>query len=318
MYDHLRHMAIFCEIIDSGSLSNAAQKLSLSRSVVSEHLKALEQKAGTRLLHRTTRRQQLTHTGQEFYFHAQQMCAEAGKAWQVTRKTEENPSGPLRISAPHALMDNLVIPCINRVLDKHPNIEPILSADDKRVDILGTETDIAIRVGRLPSSSLIQKKVSSFRDALCANRYFIEKHSLPIENFLAESYQQRVHSLPFIANGWQNENIAITATHQEHSIKLEFQASRFASNVYIAKSLAKAGAGLALLPDFLVADTPELVNILQHWQLPENPVYALHTYGNQPPAVVSAFLFALVRERSQLGIEPSIAESLYGYTQRAL
>ncbi|ABV85776.1 LysR family transcriptional regulator [Shewanella pealeana] len=294
--DHLRHMAIFKQIVDSGSISAAADKLDLSKSVVSHHLKSLELAVGVQLLHRTTRRQQLTPAGKDFY----QRCRELGDisalAWQQAREAADKLAGPIKISSPHALVDSIIAPAIASLCTNNPMIRPHIQMQDRRIDLLGQDIDLAVRVGKLASSSLIQRKVGQFRDVLCASPVFIKQNTRLIK---AEDWV----SLDYIANSWQGQSIQHSLQSKASSkgnakapneLSLNFNANRYADTSSAVLSLAKAGLGIALLPDFVFEQEPLLVELLPTHQCPLNNVYALHDFGRTPPLLIKKTIDALL------------------------
>ncbi|PKG56718.1 LysR family transcriptional regulator [Shewanella sp. Choline-02u-19] len=297
--DHLRHMAIFKQIVDAGSISAAADNLALSKSVVSHHLKSLEVAIGVQLLHRTTRKQQLTPAGTDFYQHCKQMADISQVAWREARDTGGMLAGPIRISAPHALIDSIVAPAISQLCNDNPLIRPTITVADQRIDLLSDDIDLVIRVGKLPSSNLMQRQLGHFRDVICASPDYIDKHQTKID---AEQWQ----SLDYIANSWQKA----TVTHSVEPLpdgkirkaealkQLNFVANRFTDNSSAVGALAKAGLGISLLPEFVFKQAEQqglLAMLLPDYQCPMNAVYAVHDFGRKPPLLVTHTIEAVMR-----------------------
>lgn len=297
--DYLRHMAIFKQIVDAGSISAAADNLALSKSVVSHHLKSLESAIGVQLLHRTTRKQQLTPAGTDFYQRCTQMADISQTAWQEARDTGGNIAGPIRISAPHALIDSIVAPAIAELCRDNAQVKPTISVADQRIDLLSDDVDLVIRVGKLPSSNLMQRKLGEFRDVVCASPTYIERHKHEID---AEQWQ----SLDYIANSWQKERLAhelealahLTHNQTPARKRLEFVANRFTDNSSAVSALAKAGLGVALLPEFVFQQAElqnQLAMLVPDHQCPLNAVYAVHDFGQKPPQLIKTTIELLMR-----------------------
>lgn len=297
--DHLRHMSIFIEIVDAGSISAAADRLNLSKSVVSHHLKSLESAIGVQLLHRTTRRQQLTPAGKDFYHRCKQMLEISDLAWREARDTGDKLAGPIRISAPHALMDTIIAPAIACLCTDNPLIKPSIEVQDQRIDLLTDDIDLVIRVGKLASSNLIQRQVGQFRDVVCASPAYIDQHRNEIE---AEQWQ----SLDYIANSWQKarldhelEPLAPPTHNQVPALKkLEFVANRFTDNSSAVYALAKADLGVALLPEFMFQQAEQqnqLAMLVPDHQCPLNTVYAVHDFGHKPPQLIKTTIELLMQ-----------------------
>lgn len=296
--DYLRHMAIFKQIVDAGSISAAADNLDLSKSVVSHHLKSLELAVGVQLLHRTTRKQQLTPAGTDFYQRCAQMADISQTAWQEARDTGGKLAGPIRISAPHALIDSIVAPAVGELCRDNTQVRPIISVADQRVDLLSDNIDLVIRVGKLPSSNLMQRKLGDFRDIVCASPAYIEQHRNEIE---AEQWQ----SLDYIANSWQKarlihelEPLSNTNNNTAMTKHLAFVANRFTDNSSAVCALAKAGLGVALLPEFMFQQAEQqnqLAMLAPDHQCPLNTVYAVHDFGHKPPQLIKTTIELLMR-----------------------
>ena len=297
--DYLRHMAIFKQIVDAGSISAAADELDLSKSVISHHLKSLELAVGVQLLHRTTRKQQLTPAGTNFYQRCVQMANISQAAWQEARDTGGNIAGPIRISAPHALIDSIVAPAVGELCRDNTQVRPIISVADQRVDLLSDDIDLVIRVGKLPSSNLIQRKLGDFRDVVCASPAYIEQHKNEIN---AEQWL----SLDYIANSWQKPKLTHQLeplTHLTHNQaptlkRLEFVANRFTDNSSAVCALAKADLGVGLLPEFMFQQAEaqnQLAMLLPNYQCSLNAVYAVHDFGHKPPQLIKTTIELLMR-----------------------
>ena len=270
----LRYMAVFAHIVESGSITGAAESLGLSKSVVSQQLKRLEQELGVTLLKRTTRQQSLTSAGESFYHHCKSLNELANTAWDEALIQQDIPQGPLRITAPHALMSTLVAPAIARVIQQYPQLKPELITSDQHLDLTQHQIDIAIRVGQTPDCRHKQRRIGAFRDRLCG-------------------HQSLVHSgidetTPYIANHWQGRNISHVLQHKHTQDVRRFTstATILSDSFHTCLSLIQAGAGIGLIPDFIhdqQADT--IVDVFPGDQFSVNTVYALHPF-NQPPKAV--------------------------------
>jgi DNA-binding transcriptional LysR family regulator len=291
MINYLRHMTLFCRIVECSSISGAADSLEMSKSVLSQHLKALEQALDVMLLRRTTRRQVLTPAGKAFYQRCVQMNDIAEQAWQGARETKLVPIGPIKISAPNAFIDTIVAPVIGELTARYPDIRPHLVADDQRLDLLEHEIDLAIRVGELPSSGYRQRRIGSFCDVLCASPEFISQNQSALHASTTSATTTTTTTLDYIANSWQGSKIRHSLQHQQtgETIELDFVASRFANSLQAVLAMAKAGAGIALVPDFIFKQhqkNGELAELLPDYRSPSIPVYTLHAYDSQPPLLI--------------------------------
>lgn len=285
----VRHMTIFAQIVESGSITAAAEQLGLSKSVVSQHLKQLENELGTLLLKRSTRRQQLTPVGGVFFEQCQALTKIAGEAWREAQDATNRPSGKVRITAPNALMDNVVAPAIASLTTEFPELQPELLSSDERIDILQNNIDLAFRVGRSPTSNLKQQRIGQFRDVLCCSKQLSQPPSADAE------------LMPYIANQWQGREIshefsAKVVSNQATKPIFSTKPSITANSLYTCVALLRSGAGVAIIPDFMFRQfSNELIEVFPDWQLPENPVFALHPFAQYLPLAVRMCLQGVAR-----------------------
>ncbi|WP_035415853.1 LysR family transcriptional regulator [Ferrimonas kyonanensis] len=266
--DHLRQMMLFRTLVDKGSFTSASEALGLSKSVLSQHLKSLEGALGTQLLQRTTRSQVLTPTGREFY----RQCCDIGDrvslAWDRARESSGTLAGPIRISLPHALMEP-VAAALAALVIAHPAIEPELVTEDTQVDLVSEGVDLAIRVGKMPSSSLKQRRIGQFRETLA----------------MAQGCVRQDH---YVANGWEASQVVchLVGPKGEHK-QLCFTPSVRAKDLPSVLALASAGLGVARVPTFLMQRQASLIPLLPGYTTEPVGVFAVHGY-QQPPALVRA------------------------------
>ncbi len=274
-------MMLFAQIVESGSISAAANHLDLSKAVLSQHLKTLEQQLGVTLLQRTTRRQQLTPAGERFYRHCQAIGQQAQLAWQQAQQSHDEPQGPVRITAPHALMTTIVTPAIGQLIQRYPKLRPQLQISDQQLDLHQQQLDLALRVGPSVDSELSQRRIGQFRDVLCASPK------------LANAEQGR-----YIANHWQGHTIHHQLRNL-HGDTIEFSAEPHCvcDSFHSCLALIEQGVGIGLVPDFVLAQRSDrLQPLFAGYQLPANPIYLLHPYGKQLPSAVSHCIDAIEQQ----------------------
>ena len=175
----LNEMAIFAVVVASGSFTKAAEKLKLPKSTVSRKVSQLEKRIGVRLINRTTRNLKPTETGKLYHEHCVKMLEQAEEADRVVTNMQAEPSGLLRISTPLSFGTPFFIGTIKRFLDQYPKVSVEILSDDKQIDLLDQEVDIAFRIGPLSDSSLIARNLGTARLSLCASPAYIAKHGAP-------------------------------------------------------------------------------------------------------------------------------------------
>lgn len=284
--NQLRHMSVFAHIVEAGSITAAADSLQLSKSVVSQHLKALEKELGVSLLKRTTRRQTLTPAGEDFFKHCQSLNAIAQTAWQQAQEAVVIPKGRIRITAPNALMGSLVAPAIGKLMQDHPLLVPELISTDTQINVIAENIDLAIRVGASKDSTIKQRRIGQFRDVLCA--------ATP------KLTQAELASAAYIANRWEIEPIEhqMTADDGEKQLYIA-KVNCLSDSFYTSLALIKSGAGVGIIPDFMINTGEHIVYpALPDYQLPVNPVYALYDYNHKLPLNVQVCLTAIEEQLS--------------------
>ncbi|WP_318498189.1 LysR family transcriptional regulator [Photobacterium leiognathi] len=283
----LRQMSIFAHIVEEGSVSAAANKLDLSKSVVSQHLKTLEQELGITLLKRTTRRHTLTQAGEAFYQSCREINTIADIAWDQAQEMQTEPQGRLCITAPNALMDTLVSSVIADLMKQYPKLKPELISDDQHVNLMKYDIDLAIRVGQSQDSNLKQKRLGEFKDVLCGS---------------AQLNATDIHQLPYIANQWQGKHIKhiFTATNGETMI-YETEAHCTTNSFHSCVALIKAGAGIGIIPDFYLSQISShqentIVPLPLNMSLSSNTIYALSPFNKSAPLAVTLCIAALEKQ----------------------
>ena len=280
----LRQMSIFARVVEAGSISKAAEQLQLSKSVISQHLKRLEQELGATLLKRTTRRQQLTAVGQEFYLYCQQLNDFAEQGWRCVQERQSVPQGDVVITAPHALMSSVVVPAIGNLMKQHQDIRPQFIVSDMPLDLMDDNIDLAIRVGASADSNYKQRRIGQFRDVLVASEQYLLTSKLPLED------------MRYIANHWQGQVIQhhfIGKRDLEMEKSLMFKAGCTVDSFPSLLALIEQDLGIGLIPELAFnRANSTLVEVLPEYQLKQNSVYALHPYQTLP-LVVSSCLTAI-------------------------
>ncbi len=274
-------MVVFAKVIDEGSISAAAAALGVSKSVVSQQLKLLENELGMALLKRTTRKQSLTAAGERFYVHCRNLNGIAEEAWMQAQDTLKVPQGRITITASNALMDALVVPAITALMPKYPLLRPRLISNDQQLNIAEEDIDLAIRVGSSEDSSLKQKRIGEFRDILCGHA----ERCIEIDKA----------NVPYIANDWQTESIyhKFKSKQDGDDFVYKTQATSIANSYHTCLALIKSKVGIGVIPDFLFEKHQhqhELVEVFPEYQLALNPIYALYPYPKHVPLSVSVIL----------------------------
>lgn len=172
-------MQTFVRVVEAGSISAAAERLGVAKSAVSRRLSDLEARLGVQLLRRTTRRLNLTDTGRGFYDRCQRILADLEEAEAAVSQAHATLRGRLRVAAPLSFGLRHLGPAITEFMQQHPQVDFDLDFNDRQVDLLAEDIDVAIRIARLEDSSLIARRLWSSRLVLCASPGYLQAHGTP-------------------------------------------------------------------------------------------------------------------------------------------
>ncbi|NJB80260.1 LysR family transcriptional regulator [Xanthomonas arboricola] len=293
---NLRRLAYFVAVVDTGSFTAAAERLGITKAVVSQQVARLERECRTSLLVRTTRRVRTTELGQTFYQRCAAILRDTDDAFDALTDTAAEPSGLLRLTAPLDYGVRVVVPAIAAFTRRHPacKVDAILS--DQTLDLMTANIELAIRVGWLAESSLQARKIGAFRQLLVAP-------STMAAQLARIASPQDIATLPFVANTalrdhqrWQFAH----ATHPPQSV--DVKPGIFLDATLAVREAVCQGAGISVLPDYVVADdlaTGRLLHVLPQWQLPSGGIHAVFPATRFRPAKVRAFVDLLLEHNAQ-------------------
>lgn len=177
--DRIELFRIFIRVAECESFTRAADTLGLPRSSVSAAVQALEDRVGTRLLHRTTRKVALTHDGVAFYERCQQVIAEVEDTENLFRQNAAQPTGRLRIDVPGRIGRLILAPALPDFLDAYPKIEIDMGVTDRAINLTADAVDCALRVGPLADSSLIARPIGELRLINVASPAYLARYGVP-------------------------------------------------------------------------------------------------------------------------------------------
>jgi DNA-binding transcriptional LysR family regulator len=171
-------MHIFVRVAEMASFTRAADSLGLPKASASTAVQQLEAQLGTQLLHRTTRKVQMTQDGQRFYERCKELLADMDELAGMFQQAPQSISGRLRVDMTDSIARR-IMPHLPQFLREHPQIQVELSCTDRRVDLVGEGFDCVLRVGNLEDSSLIVRTLGVFPIANCASPAYLAEHGVP-------------------------------------------------------------------------------------------------------------------------------------------
>lgn len=280
-------MRMFARVVEAGSFSEAARQLGVAPSSVSRQVSDHEDALGVRLFHRTTRKLSPTEAGELYYDRVRRILDEIEDAKLALSEFDGRPTGVLRVTVPSGFGRQLVVAALPDFLAEFPSVRVILSMTDRQLDVVGEGIDVAIRMGKLPDSSLKLRKIGTSRRIVCASPSYLRKHGTPKQPAqLAEHNCLTWRAHPG-TNLWRFDG-------PRGKSEVRVSGSLFAKNADVLVSAAVAGLGIVLLPDWnmgLELREGRLQPILERYAAvpAATPIHAVFAPRRQAPAKVRAF-----------------------------
>lgn len=274
----------FVAVAEARSISEAARRLQLSKSVVSERLTELERTLGAALLHRTTRKLTLTEDGSAFLERAAAILRDIEAAAADLAERRGALVGPLRIAAPMTFGRMHLGPAIYPFLAQHPRIELTLDLDDRRVDAAADGYDAVVRHGVIADTRLVALRLAPSRRLLVASPEYLARSGTPRSLAALERHRGLFYTNRGVAD-WR-------FVAPEGAVTVRAQVGLRVNNGDILLDAALAGLGIALLPSFIVGSAiqSKQLKVLRVGAEPEPEfVYLAHTEGRRPSAKLRAF-----------------------------
>ncbi|SNX59334.1 transcriptional regulator, LysR family [Nitrosomonas ureae] len=290
--DRFENMNAFVRVVEAGSISGAADRMDVAKSVVSRRLKELEAHLGVELFHRTTRQMNLTDSGRAFYQQSVRILADILEAEHATSQFHGALKGNLKVAVPLSFGLMHLGPAISEFLQAHPEITFDLDFNDRQVDILTEGFDLAIRIASLPDSSLIARRLASIQAIMCASPSYLARMGEP------QSPEELIHHRCLAYNlisNFENWNLYNT---EGQLIRIKIVPYLKASNGEFLRDAAVAGSGIILMPTFIVYKEIErgaLIPLLTQYTSSQLSTYALYPQTRHLSQRVRAFVDFLIQ-----------------------
>ncbi|GKT12426.1 MAG: hypothetical protein ISEC1_P1404 [Thiomicrorhabdus sp.] len=266
-------MDTFIRVVEAGSISGAADRMGVAKSAVSRRLKELEEHLGVALFNRTTRKMNLTETGQSYYQQSVRILDDVLEAELATSQAHGELKGRLKVALPLSFGLMHLGPAISEFLQAYPGIEFDLDFSDREVDLMQEGFDLAIRIADLPDSSLIARRIAPIQTVMCASPDYLERMGTPKSLDDLANHKCLVYSLLPDPERWHflGAKGKLLATKIHPYLK--------ATNGEFLRDCAVEGQGIVLLPSFICHQKIEkgaLVPILTQYCQPNLAAYAIY------------------------------------------
>ncbi len=288
-------MAAFVRAVELGGFSIAARELGLTPSAISKLVTRLEDRLGVRLLNRTTRRLALTPEGEAYFHRTQRILSDIDEAETEVSRFRAQPKGLLRVNVGTAFGMHQLTPALPDFLARYPEVHVDLSVTDRVVDLIDEGADLGIRLGTLPDSSLVARKICDVERVVCASPAYLRRHGTPKKaadllrhNCLSITYSPALRRWPFET--------------REGVKHLEVSGNVGANTAESLLQLALLGVGVIRLSDAIVGAAiaeGKLVPLLQEIHHAEPlPLHAVYPQGRHRSPRVAAMIDFLVERFS--------------------
>jgi DNA-binding transcriptional LysR family regulator len=289
----LANMEMFVCVVESGTFAAAAEASGVSATMVAKHINDIEQRLGARVLHRTTRRQQLSDVGRLYYERCKHVLAEVELAEASALELHATPRGQLRVIAPVSFGSHILGPALSDYMAQYPDIGIELTLDNRRSNLVDGGFDLGIHIGDINEPGIVARPLRPYRRILAASANYLERHGHPehpeqlsAHDCLGPSYWRRFDQWHLV--GPHGATCQVTVR------------SRFTANQGNALRIAALnGAGIVLQPEAVLADDLEagrLLPVLPEWSLLPSPMYLIYAQDARPTAKLrSAIDFLLAR-----------------------
>ena len=282
----LEELANFVRIIDSGGISRAAEHMDVAKSAVSRRLAELEARLGVRLITRSTRSMTLTDAGKGLYERSLRILSDVSEAQDEASEAESSLRGNIRLAAPITFGLRHLSAAIVEFAARHPDVHFDVDFNDRRIDLIDEGVDLAIRIGDLADSSLVARRLTTIRHAVCASPNYFERYGVP-----AVPADLREHRGLRYTNRPQNRWAWRTPNGSKGTVKMP--STMQANNGDFLLQAAAAGGGIIISPTFIVYEAirdRQLQAVLTDYEWSPLNAYAVYPENRHLPQRVKAFV----------------------------
>jgi DNA-binding transcriptional LysR family regulator len=287
----LNDIIVFTKVAETKSFTGAADALGLPKSTVSRKLAQLEERLGVRLVQRTTRKLALTEIGEAYYERCQRIVSDIHSAEQLVTDMQASPRGRLRITASVDFSTRFLGGIIAEFLAANSEINIELEATDRLVDLIEDGFDLAVRIGPMPESTLIARRLASLSLVLCASPAYIASRGMPSS---IDELDEHDHVL--FTPSSRNQTWTLVNGDQTYEFG---RPARLASNNFgTVVDVTRRGSGIALISEFIIRGEIKagtLVEVLPQWRTRPSDVHAVYPARQNLPPRLALFLEHLTK-----------------------
>ncbi|AEF21210.1 LysR family transcriptional regulator [Pseudomonas fulva] len=302
--DLFQAMSVYVKVVETGSMTAAAQECEISTTMVGNHLRALEQRLGVSLLKRTTRRQRLTEFGTAYYQRCLEVLGLVAASERLAEQAQEEPSGTLRITAPLTFGSEVLAPALCEFSLQYPKVKLDLVLSNLRVDLLDSGFDAAIRMGNMQENSrLIARPLQDYTMTLCASPEYLKRRGVPTKPQDLPAHNCLTFAYP-AGDDWSGVDKHWRLMGPEGEVTVEISGTMVMNSSAALYRSATVGGGIVMLPDaYAEPDLREgrMVALLPDYKLPSRPMHLIYSPDRYQLPKLRRFVdFAMARWGQQI------------------
>ncbi|MDP3439064.1 MAG: LysR family transcriptional regulator [Azonexus sp.] len=282
----INDMLLFAQVVKVRNFSEAARRLSISKSRVSKAIARLEASLGVRLLHRSTRSLSLTDVGEAYFEHCDRILEELTLADRTISRLQQEPRGKLKISAPVAFSTMHVATALPDFMMLYPDLTVDLTISDRMVDLVDEGYDVALRITPEPGRNLVAHRLAPIRRKICASAAYLARQGVP--QFPEDLVRHNCLDYTFMntQGRWHLKS-------EQGDVEIPVSGTLRINDDEALSQAVLGGLGLALLPTFIVGkdlQAGRLIEVLPGYVPTERFIYAVHLPTRHLPLKVRAFI----------------------------
>lgn len=296
--DRFESMRIFAKVVETSSFTTASAGLGISTSMVSQHVRLLEERLGARLLNRTTRRMSLTEVGRGYYDRCKRLLSDLEEAESAVGQMQVVPRGELRVNATPVFGVLHLAPAVADFTARFPSISVEMMLSDRIVDLVDESFDVAVRVEPLPDSSLVTRQIATCRMVICGAPAYFKKHGVPRAPADLADHNCLTFTGTSYVRAWH------LMSSKGEALDVPLKGNLKSNNAAVLLWAAMEGQGLVALPNYMVGEalqTGSLRAVLDDYAGPPLTIRAVYPHGRHLSAKVRSFVDFLA---ARFGREP--------------
>lgn len=282
---------VFLKVIEQQSFSGAARSLNISKSIVSKNVARLEKQLGVQLLVRNTRRLAMTEAGRLLFEHCSEVEHHLKQAEHAISHVQEKPQGLLRVGASAGFATWHLGPAIVEFLSQYPEIDVQIEIGGRDEDLIKHNLDLAIRIGDLPDSNLIARKLTARPMRVCASPEYLKRHGVPKHPRDLANHNCLLYIGSPTGEEWH-------FTKKGESLRIPIKGNFSSTNSQVLEKAAVSGLGIVMLPGYLMIQDQQagrLVGLLEDYLPPAINIHVVYPHTRYVPPKVRVFIDFLTK-----------------------